>query len=71
MAGLQKLKIFDDKRHNPAVGECYGRTPLGRLLVVGMSHYGDEGDVKWPGFLTVIGREPEAVHRALGTASVP
>ena len=54
MTGLQKLRIFDDKRHNPAVGSCYGRTLLGRLLVVGMSHYGDEGDVRWPGFTHMI-----------------
>jgi hypothetical protein len=54
MKGLQKLRILDDKRHNPAVGSQYGRTPLGRLLVVGMSHYGDEGDVRWPGFTHMI-----------------
>jgi hypothetical protein len=54
MTGLQKLKIFDEKRHNPAVGYSYGRTPLGRFLVVGMSHYGDECDVRWPGFTHMI-----------------
>jgi hypothetical protein len=54
MTGLQGLKVLDDKRHNPAVGSRYGGTPLGRLLVVGLSHYGDEGDVRWPGFTHMI-----------------
>jgi hypothetical protein len=54
MTGLQKLKIFDDKRHNPAVGNSFGKTPLGRFLLVGMSHYGDERNVSWPGFTHMI-----------------
>ncbi len=43
MNGLSKFKALDPNRHNPAIGSCYGKEPsLGRLLIVGMSHYGGE-----------------------------
>jgi hypothetical protein len=43
MNGLRKFKALDPNRHNPAIGSCYGKEPsLGRLLIVGMSHYGGE-----------------------------
>ena len=43
MTGLRKFKALDPDRHNPAIGACYGQEPcLGRLLIVGMSHYGGE-----------------------------
>jgi hypothetical protein len=50
VVGLQELKILDQSRHNPAVGISYETTPLGRLLVVGMSHYGDSDEVQRPDF---------------------
>ncbi len=50
MNGLRNFKALDPNRHNPAIGSRYGREPsIGRLLIVGMSHYG--GDcVKWAQF---------------------
>lgn len=42
--------MLDPSRHNPAVGNLYGCKPLGRLLIVGMSHYGSEAEVKGVGF---------------------
>ena len=42
MTGLRKLRILDSSRHNPAVGILYGSKPVGRLLIVGLSHYGIE-----------------------------
>src|SRR5208282_2137398 len=50
MNELRKFKALDPNRHNPAIGSCYGTEPsIGRLLIVGMSHYG--GDyVKWAQF---------------------
>lgn len=54
MTGLQELRIFDDKRHNPAIGKCFGETSLGRLLIVGMSHYGEAHDVRSPRFTHMI-----------------
>lgn len=42
--------MLDSTRHNPAVGSLYGCKPLGRLLIVGMSHYGSEAEVKGAGF---------------------
>ena len=50
MTGLRRFRALDPTRHNPAVGKLYGKEPsLGRLLIVGMSHYG--GDyVKWARF---------------------
>jgi len=43
MTGLRKFKVLDPNRHNAAVGSCYGEEfSLGRLLIVGMSHYGGE-----------------------------
>jgi len=43
MNGLRKFKALDPNRHNPAIGSCYGEgLNIGRLLIVGMSHYGGE-----------------------------
>ena len=39
MTGLRELNVLDNKRHNPAIGINYGKTELGRLLIVGLSHY--------------------------------
>jgi hypothetical protein len=71
MTGLRRLRILDSSRHNPAVGNLYGRKPLGKLLIVGLSHYGSESEVKGAGFTqavvgAVIGGI-RAVHR-LSTA---
>lgn len=50
MTGLRKFKVLDHRRHNPAVGILYeSGSPLGRLLIVGMSHYGGD-HVKRPQF---------------------
>src|ERR1700674_3277160 len=40
-----KTVTIDPNRHNPCVGLHYGQSELGRLLIVGMSHYGTEADV--------------------------
>jgi hypothetical protein len=41
MTGLRTLTSLDPNRHNPAVGIYYGRESLiGRVLIVGMLHYG-------------------------------
>jgi hypothetical protein len=50
MIGLRPLKVLDHTRHNPAVGISYGKTSLGCLLIVGMSHYGDRDEVQQPDF---------------------
>jgi hypothetical protein len=50
MKGLRELNILDDKRHNPAIGVLYGQTPLGRTLIVGLSHYGSEEELRQPDF---------------------
>jgi hypothetical protein len=50
MTGLRRLRILDSSRHNPAVGNLYGSKPLGRLLIVGLSHFGSESEVKGAGF---------------------
>lgn len=50
MNGLRKFKALDPNRHNPAIGNSFGREPsIGRLLIVGMSHYGGHY-VKWAQF---------------------
>lgn len=50
MTGLRKFKALDATRHNPAIGFRYGKEQsIGRLLIVGMSHYGDE-DVRSASF---------------------
>jgi hypothetical protein len=54
MTGLRKLRILDSSRHNPAVGILYGSKPLGRLLRVGLSHYGSESEVKGAGFTQAV-----------------
>ena len=54
MTGLRKLRILDSSRHNPAVGILYGSKPLGRLLIVGLSHYGSESEVKGAGFTQAV-----------------
>jgi hypothetical protein len=54
MTGLRKLRILDPSRHNPAVGILYGSKPLGRLLIVGLSHYGSESEVKGAGFTQAV-----------------
>jgi hypothetical protein len=54
MTGLRKFKALDHSRHNPAVGTFYGKeASIGRLLIVGMSHYGGEY-VKHEGFTQAI-----------------
>jgi hypothetical protein len=43
MIGLRKFNALDLNRHNPAIGIRYGKEQsLGRLLIVGMSHYGGD-----------------------------
>jgi hypothetical protein len=54
MTGLRRLRILDSSRHNPAVGNLYGRKPLGKLLIVGLSHYGSESEVKGAGFTQAV-----------------
>jgi hypothetical protein len=50
MIGLREFKVLDPTRHNPAIGIGYGTEPsIGRLLIVGMSHYGGEY-VRWARF---------------------
>lgn len=54
MTGLRRFKALDPARHNVAIGDCYGKdAEMGRLLIVGMSHYG--GDfVRWNRFTQAI-----------------
>lgn len=54
MVGLREFKAIDPARHNPAVGSLYGKGTLGRLLIVGMSHYGEESYVKWAEFTHAV-----------------
>ena len=54
MTGLRRLRILDSSRHNPAVGNLYCSKPLGRLLIVGLSHYGSESEVKRAGFTQAV-----------------
>jgi len=48
--GLRRFKALDEKRHNPAVGRLYGKTLLGKTLIVGLSHYGNEEELRQPQF---------------------
>jgi hypothetical protein len=50
MTGLREFKALDNKRHNPAVGIEFGQTVLGKLLIVGLSHYGNEDELRQPDF---------------------
>lgn len=50
MIGLREFRALDNKRHNPAVGIEYGQTALGKLLIVGLSHYGNEDELRQPNF---------------------
>jgi len=54
MTKLQELEPLDPKRHNPFVGPRFGQSQFGRLLIVGLSHYGDEKETQEPNFTQKI-----------------
>jgi len=45
MNGLRDFKELDPDRHNPAVGINFGNSNLGKLLIVGESHYSEDADL--------------------------